>query len=181
MCAAARRRTQPGARAGSTRRMPSLPPHPTHPPARPRAPCRRQAGAGAACGEGAQDRRRGAARFDAVTLRARRDATGPRVFALRGRPSCVQPRCRSSLGTRPLVARRGQAVRHTRAHGALCVPGLRAGPMALVSVKGSEAGFQSRLTPATCCLGVCGCVAQRQSPRSPVRTLTSSRTEHGSA
>ena len=37
--------------------------------------------------------------------------------------------------------------------------GLRAGPMALVSVKGSEAGFQSRLTPATraVCEG-CGAV-----------------------
>lgn len=122
--------------AGSTRRMPSPPPHPTHPPARPRAPCRRQAGAGAACGEGAQDRRRGAARFDAVTLRARRDATGPRAFALRGRPSCVQPRCRSSLGTRPLVARRGQAVRRIRTWGPLCVRAARRAH-GVVSVKGS--------------------------------------------
>ena len=157
MCAAARRRTQPGAPCWEHTRMPSPPPHPTHPPARPRAPCRRQAGAGAACGEGAQDRRRGAARFDAVTLRARRDATGQRVFALRGRPSCVQPRCRSSLGTRPLVARRGQAVRHT--------PARRT--MALASVKKEVRRLSSisRLTPATCCLGVCGCVALRQSPQ----------------
>ena len=175
MCAAARRRTQPGARAGSTRRMPSLPPHPTHPPARPRAPCRRQAGAGAACGEGAQDRRRGAARFDAVTLRARRDATGQRVFALRGRPSCVQPRCRSSLGTRPLVARRGQAVRHT--------PARRA--MALATGKrkklGEVRGGFPRIPTYACHVlfrGVWVCGSETESP---VRTLTSSRTEHGSA
>ena len=35
----------------------------------PVCPCRREAGSGAACGEGAQNRR-GAARLDAVTVRA---------------------------------------------------------------------------------------------------------------
>jgi hypothetical protein len=67
MCVAAWRCTQLGTRAWSTRTM--CPHHPIPFTRSPVCPCRREAGSGAACGEGAQNRR-GAARLDAVTVRA---------------------------------------------------------------------------------------------------------------
>ena len=91
---------------GSHARCP--PPHPTPFTSPPVCPCSREAGSGAACGEGAQNGR-GAARFDAVTVHAETLRGGGRISFWE------VPRASSLAAAQP----RHQAARRDRHRGAL--------------------------------------------------------------